>query len=136
LNSVAILDECVKEDAVFLAVEHCSYSWNDTTSMFSTRIWQPLLVSVILTLFTKFTCYNFSHFLLQKEIATKQPSLLGVLVLLHQWLIFRDGSLIVGPIAIANASLCYLKKMSMKKSKWLLNAVFSFSLFESYLFPH
>jgi hypothetical protein len=106
LNSVAILDECVKEDPVFLAVELCFLVMErHTTSMFSTQTWQLLLVSVILTSFTKFTCLHFSHFHLQNEKATKQPSLLGVLVLLHQWLIFRDGSLIEDATAIALALL-------------------------------
>ena len=64
--------------------------------------------------------YTFT-FSSQKEIFTKQPSLLGVLVLLHQWLIFQDGSLIADPTAIANA-LALLPKEDVNKEEHMAAA--------------
>jgi U3 small nucleolar RNA-associated protein 20 len=56
LKAVSQLHGCVKEDPVFLAVEHCFLLMaRHTTSMFSTQIWKLLLVSVMLT-FTRFKC--------------------------------------------------------------------------------
>jgi len=52
---------------------------------------------------THFMSCHFSHFHMQNEMAKKQPGLLGLWVLLHQWMTFQDGSLIVDPKAIANA---------------------------------
>ena len=54
LEAVAKLNGCVKEDPVFLAVEHCFLLMaRHTTSMFTSQVWKLLLVSVILT-FTQF----------------------------------------------------------------------------------
>ena len=54
-------------------------------------------------------------------MATKQPGLLGLLVLLYQWMTFRDGSLIVDPIAIANA-LAMLPKEDVNEEEQMAAA--------------
>ena len=58
---------------------------------------------------------------MQKEMATKQPGLLGLLVLLHQWMTLRDGSLIVDPIAIAN-DLAMLPKENLNDEEQMAAA--------------
>ena len=47
--------------------------------------------------------------------------MLGVLVLLHQWLIFQDGSLIADPTAIANA-LALLPKEDVNEEEHMAAA--------------
>ena len=60
-------------------------------------------------------------FCMQKVMATKRPGLVGLLVLLHQWMTFRDGSLIVDPIAIANA-LAMLPKENLDEEEQMAAA--------------
>ena len=81
-KAVVALEGCVQDDPVFKAVEHCLLLMaRHTTADFSTQVWKLLLAEVG---------------------GSKLPGLLGMLLILKQWVSFREGTLIGDIVAIAN----------------------------------